>query len=93
MLQGRIVVRIDDEGFDLGPGTAIAIPPDTLHTFIVLTPWAKFLVFSTTGAMGRFHLDLDASVVSGRPFEETMEDIQKVLGRHGVSIGVGKVPR
>src|SRR3712207_5267338 len=62
MLQGRIVVQIDDEGFDLSPGSAIAIPPGALHTFTVLTPSAKFLVFSLTGAMGRFHADLDASV-------------------------------
>lgn len=93
MLQGRVVVQIDDEGFDLGPGSAIAIPPGALHTFTVLTPAAKFLVFSLSGAMGRFHADLDASVLPGRPFEETMQDIQKVLGRHDVSIDVGKVPQ
>ncbi|MCE3293352.1 MAG: double-stranded beta-helix domain-containing protein [Arthrobacter sp.] len=93
VLQGRIVVQVGDEGFDLGPGSAIAIPPGALHTFTVLTPAAKFLVFSLTGAMGRFHADLDASVLPGRRLEETMQDIQKVLSRHDVSMDVGKVPQ
>lgn len=93
VLQGRIFVQVDDEGFDLGPGSAIAIPPGALHTFTVLTPAAKFLVFSLTDAMGRFHADLDASVLPGRPFKATMGDIQKVLTRHDVSLDVGKVPQ
>lgn len=91
MLQGRMVIQVDGEGYDLGSGSAIAIPPDALHTFTVLTPSAKFLVFRLTGGMGRFHADLDASVVPGRPFEETMQDIQKVLSRHDVSLDIGKV--
>ena len=86
VLQGRIVVQIDDEGFDLGPGSSVAIPPGALHTFTVLTPATKFLVFSLTGAMGRFHADLDASIPHGRPLEETMPEIQQVLSRHDVTM-------
>lgn len=86
VLQGRIVVQVDDEGFDLGPGASIAIPPNALHTFTVLTPTATFLVFSLTGAMGRFHADLDASVPRDRPLDEIMDDIQQVLSRHDVTL-------
>lgn len=86
VLQGRIVVQIDDEGFDLGPGSSIAIPAGALHTFTVLTPATKFLVFSLTGAMGRFHADLDASVPHGRPLEDTTPEIQQVLSRHDVTM-------
>ena len=86
MLQGRIVVQIDDEGFDLGPGSSVAIPPNALHTFTVLSPTATFLVFSLTGAMGRFHADLDATVPHGRPLAETMDSIQQVLSRHDVTL-------
>jgi quercetin dioxygenase-like cupin family protein len=86
VLQGRIVVQVDDEGFDLGPGSSIAIPPGALHTFTVLTPATKFLVFSLTGLMGRFHADLDASVPHGRPLEEAMPAVARVLSRHDVTV-------
>ncbi|MET0479997.1 MAG: cupin domain-containing protein [Mycetocola sp.] len=91
VLQGRMLVQVDDEGFDLGPGSAIAIPPGALHTFTVLTPTAKFLVFSMTGAMGRFQADLDATVPRGRSLEEAMPAIESVLSRHDVSIDGAKV--
>jgi quercetin dioxygenase-like cupin family protein len=86
VLQGRIVVQVEDEGFDLGPGSSIAIPPGALHTFTVLTPASKFLVFSLTGQMGRFHTDLDRSVPHGRPLQETMADVQQVVSRHNVTV-------
>lgn len=92
VLHGRILVQIEEDGFDLGPGSSIAIPPDALHTFTVLTPTTKFLVFSLTGAMGRFHTDLDASVPHDRPLEETMAAVQQVLGRHAVSVEGMAVP-
>lgn len=86
VLQGRIVVQVEDEGFDLGPGSSVAIPPHALHTFTVLSPTATFLVFSLTGAMGRFHADLDASVPRDRPIPEVMGDILQVLSRHDVTV-------
>lgn len=86
-----MLVQVDDERFDLGPGSVIAIPPGALHTFTVLTPTAKFLVFSMTGAMGRFQADLDASMPRGRPLGETMPAIEEVLSRHDVSIDGAKV--
>ncbi|WP_405057168.1 cupin domain-containing protein [Kribbella sp. NBC_01505] len=48
VLQGRILVQADDEGYDLGPGTSISIPAGTANTFSVLTPAAKFLTFRVT---------------------------------------------
>ncbi|MET4638820.1 cupin domain-containing protein [Mycetocola sp. 2940] len=93
VLEGRMIVQIEDEGFDLGPGSSIAIPPGAPHTFTVLTPSTKFLVFSLTGAMGRFHADLDATVPRGRPLEETMPAVQQVLSRHDVTLDGAGVPR
>ena len=52
VLNGRMIVQVEDEGFDLGPGSSITIPPGALHTFTVLSPTTKFLVVSLTGAMG-----------------------------------------
>lgn len=93
VLRGRILVEIDGEGFDLGPGSSVAIPPGALHTFTVLTPATTFLVFSLTGAMGRFHEDLNASVPHGRPLRETMEAVLQVLNRHDVSLDGAGVPQ
>ena len=62
VLQGRMIVQVEAEGFELGPGSSISIPPGALHTFTVMSPSTIFLVLSLTGAMGRFHADLDAAV-------------------------------
>jgi quercetin dioxygenase-like cupin family protein len=86
ILNGRILVQVEDEGFDLGPGSSIAIPPGALHTFTVLSPTTKFLAVGLTGAMGRFFADLDASVPRGRPIEDVTQQIQEVLTRHDVTL-------
>lgn len=86
LLNGRMVVQVDDEGFDLGPGASIAIPPRALHTFTVLSPTATFLVMSVGGAMGRFHADLDSTVPHDVPLEESVDQLRQVLGRHDVAV-------
>jgi quercetin dioxygenase-like cupin family protein len=86
VLNGRILVQVEDEGFDLGPGFSITIPPGALHTFTVLSPTTKFLAIGLTGAMGRFFADLDASVPRDRPMEEVTQQIQEVLARHDVVV-------
>ena len=86
VLQGRLVVQVDSEGFDLGPGSSVTIPPGALHTFTVLSPSTTFLVVSLTGAMGRFQVDLDAVVPRGVPVEQAAQEIRQVLGRHDVSV-------
>ena len=86
VLNGRMIVQVEDEGFDLGPGSAITIPPGALHTETVLSPSTKYLALGLTGAMGRFFADLDASVPHGRPIEEIAPQLQEVLARHGVTL-------
>ncbi len=86
VLHGRMVVQVEHEGFDVGPGASVAIPPGALHTFTVLSPTATFLVVSLTDAMGRFHTDLDATVPHGRPIEEIVDQLAQVLGRHDVTL-------
>lgn len=92
VLQGRIVVQVDGEGFDLCPGSSIAIPPSALHTFTVLTPSATFLVFSQTAAMGKFHADMASSVPLGRSVQDVEPEIRQVLDRHGVTVEWTGVP-
>jgi quercetin dioxygenase-like cupin family protein len=86
VLNGRIIVQVEDEAVDLGPGSSITIPPGALNTFTVLTPTAKFLALSLTGGMGRFFSDLDATVPHGRPMEEAVPAFQEVLSRHDVTV-------
>lgn len=86
VLHGRMIVQVDDEAFDLGPGSTITIPPGARHTFTVLSPTIKFLAMSLTGAMGRFHADLNATVPHDRPIEKVAQQIQRVLGRHDVTV-------
>ena len=93
VLNGRMIVQIDDDGYDLGPGESIAIPPAALHTFAVLSPSAKFLAISLTDGMGRFHTDLHATVPHDRPMEENLAKVREVLARHDVTVeGMERVP-
>jgi quercetin dioxygenase-like cupin family protein len=85
VLNGRMIVQVEDEAIDLGPGSSITIPPGALNTFTVLSPTAKFLALSLTGGMGRLFSDLDA-MPHDRPIEEVGPQIQEVLSRHGVTI-------
>lgn len=87
VLHGRLIVQVESDGYDLAPGSSITIPPQALHTFTVLSPSCTFLVVSLTGAMGRFHADLDRTVPHDRPVEAVMAEIQRVLGRHQVTLG------
>jgi quercetin dioxygenase-like cupin family protein len=86
VLQGRLLVQVEDQGYELTPGASVTIPPNALHTFTVLSPSATFLAISQTGAMGRFHADLDAMVPRDRPLAETMEQLAAVLSRHDVTV-------
>lgn len=80
VLQGRILVHADDNGYDLGPGSSITIPAGTMNTFSVLTPSAKFLALSMTDAMGRFFADLDGTAAADAAA------LREVVGRHGVTM-------
>jgi quercetin dioxygenase-like cupin family protein len=86
VLSGRMIVQVEDEAIDLGPGSSITVPPGALNTFTVLTPTAKFLALSLAGGMGRFFSDLDATVPHSRPVEEVGQQLQEVLRRHDVTV-------
>ena len=92
VLNGRMIVRVEDEAFDLGPGSAITIPPGTLHTETVLSPTVRYLALGVTGAMGRFFADLDATVPHGRAIEDVAQEIQEVLARHDVALAASRLP-
>jgi quercetin dioxygenase-like cupin family protein len=85
-LDGRMLVQVEEEVYDLTPGSAVTIPPDARHTFTVLSSSATFLTVAMTGAMGAFLADLDATVPHDRPMSETVAELQQVLSRHDVAM-------
>jgi quercetin dioxygenase-like cupin family protein len=90
VLQGRVLVQAGDRGYDLGPGSSIAIPAGTVNTFTVLTPSARFLAISMTDAMGKFFADLDRLGTADPADPADRAEIQRVVARHGVTIMEGR---
>jgi mannose-6-phosphate isomerase-like protein (cupin superfamily) len=86
LLHGRIIVQVADRAVELLPGSCVTIPAGSLHTFTVLSPAATFLAIALTGAMGRFHADLDATVPDGVPLEEAAPQLAALLSRHDVTV-------
>ncbi|HLL62486.1 MAG TPA: cupin domain-containing protein [Propionibacteriaceae bacterium] len=86
VLHGRMLVQVEDQGYELTAGASVSIPPNALHTFTVLSPSTTFLTISQTGAMGRFHADLDTTVPRDRPLDQAMAELQQVLARHDVTV-------
>lgn len=89
LLHGRMIVQVEDRAIELAPGAVITIPPDAWHTFTVLSPAVRFLVFSLTGAMGRFHADLQRAVAAGATVGP---ELAPVLARHRVALAPDPVP-
>jgi mannose-6-phosphate isomerase-like protein (cupin superfamily) len=92
LLHGRMIVQVDDRAFDLAPGSCVTIPAGARHTFTVLSPAVTFLALALSGAMGRFHADLDATVPAGASLEEAAQQVAEVLGRHDVSLALPTAP-
>lgn len=93
VLAGRMLVQLGDEACDLGPGASLLIPAGAWHTFTVLTPSVQFLAVAATGAMGRFHRDLAASLDPARPLSDLLPVIMEVLSRHPVSMAAPEAAR
>ena len=94
LLHGRMLVQIEDRAVELTPGACVTIPADALHTFTVLTPAVTFLVVSLSGAMGRFHADLDVTLGDGT-LSGAGPLLQRLLGRHDVRLvdAIDRSPR
>ena len=78
VLQGQVLVHAGDDGYELGPGASITIPAGTLNTFSVLTPSAKFLAVSQTGAMSRLFAAFDRMT--------SADELPDVAALHGVEL-------
>lgn len=89
LLHGRMIVQVEDRAIELAPGAVITIPPDAWHTFTVLSPTVRFLVISLTGAMSRFHADLQQAVADGAT---AGPELATVLAKHRVTLAADPVP-
>ena len=78
VLQGRMLVQVEDEGYDLGPGASVTIPPNALHTFTVLSPSTKFLAVSLTRRHGAIPVGPGRLSATGPPARGGHE---RTLGR------------
>jgi quercetin dioxygenase-like cupin family protein len=86
LVEGRVTVMVDGTKYDVEPGGVVVFPAGTPCTFEVVGEPARIVgVTSGTGA-GRFCADFADSVPSDRPFEESLEAILAVTGRHGVRL-------
>jgi quercetin dioxygenase-like cupin family protein len=86
LLHGRMTVQVDDESYDLAPGSSLTVPPRAAHTFTIATPSAQLLIFTLGDAMGRFFADLHDTIPPDRPLDEVMRSVTAVLQRHGVTV-------
>lgn len=84
VLRGYVTVNIDGADYELTPGACISIPPRRAFMCTVQPPSAKLLLFTTTGANGRFFADLDAVLKPGA--QPDPELLASVVARHDVSL-------
>ena len=73
MLQGRMLVQVEDEALRPHPGASVTIPPNALHTFTVLSPSTTFLAVSLTDGDGTVPRRPGRLVPRDRPLEEAGE--------------------
>ncbi|XVV02562.1 cupin domain-containing protein [Actinosynnema sp. CA-248983] len=86
ILHGRTAVLVDGEVHDLGPGSTLTIPPGTMYTFTVHTPYVKLLAICPTDQMRRFFVDVDAALPPGTPLADAFGPLAEIADRHGVTL-------
>ncbi|GHE75589.1 hypothetical protein GCM10017786_00370 [Amycolatopsis deserti] len=86
VLDGTVLVHVDDEKHDLGPGAAITIPAQCAFTFEVTSESARMLAVTSGDGAGRFFADFAAAVPADRPLDEVLPRLLEVTRRHGVSV-------
>ena len=85
LLSGRMTAHVDGSAYELLPGASLTVPSQALHTFVPVSPSVTFLVFTLTGAMGKFFTDLSTTVPVDRPIQDVVHLVLDVAERHGVS--------
>jgi Uncharacterized conserved protein, contains double-stranded beta-helix domain len=85
LLDGGMTVQVDENRYELEPGSTITIPAGAAHTFEVTTASAKLLAFTLTDGAGRLFADIVASVPRDRPMHEVVPMLVQVAQRNDVT--------
>lgn len=67
VLEGEIVVKIDCEEHELGPGSVTVTPRGVPHAFMVVSEMARLLFLQTPGSAQRFYWDASEPAVGDGP--------------------------
>jgi uncharacterized cupin superfamily protein len=76
VLEGTLTLRVDDETFELGPGSFACVPPGTVHTFSNNSKQAvRLLNFNTPAGWEDYMRDLASALATGAPSSEVIGEI------------------
>jgi quercetin dioxygenase-like cupin family protein len=84
VLEGTLMITVDDEQTLAHAGTTVVVPAGMVHTFRVAASRARFITTSSGDKAAAFFRDL-ASTASGAPTDETLPLVIEVAKRHGLT--------
>ncbi|HKS23024.1 MAG TPA: cupin domain-containing protein [Thermoanaerobaculia bacterium] len=79
VIDGEADVVIGDKTLRATPGCFMSVPPDTVHTYRVTSPGAKFLVVTSPSGLKAFVEDLHDVA--------DLDTVMKVAAKHQVAVG------
>lgn len=79
VIDGEADVVIGDKTLCATPGCFMSVPPDTVHTYRVTSPGAKFLVVTSPSGLKAFVEDLHDVA--------DLDTVMKVAAKHQVAVG------
>ncbi len=89
VLEGTYLMYFEDQQVECPPGSFVYVPPNTAHTFKVVSevPGTKLNLFAPAAMVGFFE-DLAAAEATGQP---TPEQLEAIAERHQMEV-LGPVP-
>lgn len=82
-LEGEVKFQVGDRVVQATPGYVITLPAGVPHTFKIESPQAKFLVWVSNAAAGRY---IEALVAAGRDRELTPEEVMGIGQKHHIRL-------
>jgi Cupin domain len=81
VLEGKLMVTVDDKQTLAAAGTSVLVPAGAVHTFRVASPQARSITTTSGDKPSVFFRDL-ASTAPGLPHDETMPLVLEVAKRN-----------
>jgi quercetin dioxygenase-like cupin family protein len=94
VLEGTLRIGVGDTVYERGPGSYIYVPKQTVHDWVVLTAYCRFLVFIAPGGFEHFFEELGEPALSATyPYTDHpqpgLEEVMDVGQKYGWSPGEG----